>query len=60
MEEIPDIRICQRLSRPQVYSAPGWIKSMTQLVIEPATFRLVAQRPNNLRHGFPVLMTGIK
>ena len=58
--DIPDIRICQRPSRPKGESEAGRIKSMTLLGIEPTTFRHVVQCLRKILHGVPLLITIIK
>jgi hypothetical protein len=45
----------QSLSRLQGHGAAGSFKSKTQFGIEPATFQLVAQCLNQLRHRVPPL-----
>jgi hypothetical protein len=55
--KIPGTHFCQRLSRPQGHGAAGRIRSIERismaLVIESATFRLVAQCLNHLRYRVP-------
>jgi len=54
---IPGTHFCWRLSRPQGLSAAGRIISMKNFIYiignQPATFRLVAQCLNQLRHRVP-------
>jgi hypothetical protein len=58
-ENIAGTHFCQRLCRPQDHSGAGRIQSITSSGIEFATFRLLAQCLDQLRHPVPRAFSGI-